>query len=78
MIGKEVFSGVYLDQKRFIWQNKFFYDYVADNEQIQIFAEINTLYSFEKKSRAVQTILLELLQVFLLVIFPVKTSQFLG
>ena len=49
MIGKEVFSGVYLDQKRFIWQNKFFYDYVADNEQIQIFAEINTLYSFEKK-----------------------------
>ena len=40
---------MFLDQKGFIWQNKFFYDYIADNEQIQIFAEIKTLYSFGKK-----------------------------
>ena len=40
----------FLDQKEFIWQNKFFYDYVADSEQFQIFAEVNTLYSFGKKS----------------------------
>jgi hypothetical protein len=49
LISKEVLSGVFLDQKGFIWQNKFFYDYIADNEQIQIFAEIKTLYSFGKK-----------------------------
>ena len=50
LISKEELSGVFLDQKGFIWQNKFFYDYVADSEQFQIFAEVNTLYSFGKKS----------------------------
>ena len=48
-IDQEEISSVFLDQKGFIWQNKFFYDYVSNNELFQIFTEVNTLYSFGKK-----------------------------
>ncbi len=77
-IDQEEISSVFLDQKGFIWQNKFFYDYVSNNEFFQIFTEVNTLYSFGKKNPVMQTILLGLLRVFLLVVSLIKTLQFLG
>ena len=77
-IDQEEISSVFLDQKGFIWQNKFFYDYVSNNELFQIFTEVNTLYSFGKKNPVMQTILLGLLRVFLLVVSLIKTLQFLG
>ena len=37
---------VFLDQKGFIWQNKFFYDYSTSNGNFQVFSELNTEYNF--------------------------------
>ena len=78
LISKEVLSGVFLDQKGFIWQNKFFYDYIADNEQIQIFAEINTLYSFGKKESSYANDSLGVAPGIFVSYFQLKTSLSLG
>ena len=39
-------NGVFLDQKGFIWQNRFFYDYTFPGEKWQLFSEINSELSF--------------------------------
>ncbi len=41
-------SGVFLDQKGFIFQNRFFYDYNI-SDQWQLFTELNAEYNFGKK-----------------------------
>lgn len=38
----EVERGVFLDQKGFTFQNRFFYDYLAPSGALQIYSEINT------------------------------------
>lgn len=42
-------NGVFLDQKGFIFQNRFFYDYSFAGGDWQLFSELNTEYNFGKK-----------------------------
>ena len=39
-------TGVFLDQKGFTWQNRFFYDYTFPGKKWQIFSELNTEFNF--------------------------------
>lgn len=49
LIDNEVENGVFLDQKGFIFQNRFFYDYSFSDGDWQLFSELNTEYNFGKK-----------------------------
>jgi hypothetical protein len=42
-------NGVFLDQKGFIFQNRFFYDHSFAGGDWQLFSELNTEYNFGKK-----------------------------
>ena len=45
-------SGVFLDQKGFTWQNRFFYDYTFPGNKWQIFTELNTELNFGDKEES--------------------------
>lgn len=49
LVDNEVENGVFLDQKGFIFQNRFFYDYSFAGGDWQLFSELNTEYNFGKK-----------------------------
>ena len=49
LVDNEVENGVFLDQKGFIFQNRFFYDYSFSGGDWQLFTELNTEYNFGKK-----------------------------
>ncbi|WP_299553943.1 hypothetical protein [Seonamhaeicola sp.] len=49
LIDNEVEDGVFLDQKGFILQNRFFYDYSFAGGDWQLFSELNTEFNFGKK-----------------------------
>lgn len=49
LVDKETSNGVYLDQKGFTFQNRFFYDIQFSNGMWQLFSELNTEYHFGKK-----------------------------
>jgi|TARA_R110002020_G_scaffold204528_2_gene408716 hypothetical protein len=42
LVDTEVEEGVFLDQKGYIWQNRFFYDYTFAGDAFQLFTELNT------------------------------------
>ncbi len=46
LLDNEVENGVFLAQDSFIWQNRYFFDYVFPGDKWQFFAELNTEYSF--------------------------------
>lgn len=46
LVENEVENGVFLDQKGFTWQNRFFYDYTFPGDEFQIFAELNSEFNF--------------------------------
>lgn len=46
LVDNETENGVFLDQKGYIWQNRFFYDYTFPGDKWQLFSEINTELSF--------------------------------
>ncbi len=46
LLDNETDNGVFLDQKGFQWQNRFFYDYVFPGEKFQLFTELNIEYNF--------------------------------
>jgi len=48
LVDNETENGVYLDQKGYIWQNRFFYDHSFDGDTWQLFAELNTEFNFGK------------------------------
>lgn len=48
LVDNESENGVFLDQKGFIFQNRFFYDYNI-SDQWQLFTELNAEYNFGKK-----------------------------
>lgn len=48
LVDNEVENGVFLDQKGFIFQNRFFYDYTFPSGDWQIFTELNSEYNFGK------------------------------
>lgn len=45
-------NGVFLDQKGFTWQNRFFYDYTFPGKKWQIFSEINSELNFGDKAES--------------------------
>ncbi len=49
LVDNESENGVFLDQKGFIFQNRFFYDYSFSGGNWQLFSELNTEYNFGKK-----------------------------
>lgn len=49
LVDNESENGVFLDQKGFIFQNRFFYDYSFAGGDWQLFSELNTEYNFGKK-----------------------------
>lgn len=49
LIDQETDGGVFLDQKGFIFQNRFFYDYNF-NSKWQLFTELNAEYNFGKEA----------------------------
>lgn len=49
LVDNEVENGVFLDQKGFIFQNRFFYDYTFPSGDWQLFTELNSEYNFGKK-----------------------------
>ena len=51
LIDQETEGGVFLDQKGFIFQNRFFYDYSFTSGDWQLFTELNTEYNFGKKAK---------------------------
>lgn len=48
LVDNETENGVFLDQKGFIWQNRFFYDYTFPDSKWQLFSELNSELSFGK------------------------------
>ena len=48
LVDNETENGVFLDQKGYIWQNRFFYDYTFPGEKWQLFSELNSELSFGK------------------------------
>lgn len=42
----ETENDIFLDQKGYTFQNRFFYDYLAPNGMIQIYSELNTEFNF--------------------------------
>ncbi len=45
-------TGVFLDQKGFTWQNRFFYDYTFPGKKWQLFTELNTELNFGDKEES--------------------------
>ena len=48
LVDNETEKGVFLDQKGYIWQNRFFYDHTFAGGKWQLFSEINSELSFGK------------------------------
>ncbi|WP_276169152.1 hypothetical protein [Zobellia alginiliquefaciens] len=52
LVDNETENGVFLDQKGFIWQNRFFYDYTFPGNKWQLFSELNSELSFGDKEES--------------------------
>ena len=52
LVDEETSNGVYLDQKGFTFQNRFFYDISFSSGKWQLFSELNTEYHFGKKEES--------------------------
>ncbi|WP_430429398.1 hypothetical protein [Maribacter litoralis] len=52
LIDNETENGVFLDQKGYIWQNRFFYDYTFPGDKWQLFSEVNSELSFGDKEES--------------------------
>mgnify|MGYP003668321752 FL=1 len=50
LVDNETENNIFLDQKGFIFQNRFFYDYTFPSGDWQIFTELNTEYNFGNKN----------------------------
>lgn len=52
LVKNERENGVFLDQKGFIWQNRFFYDYTFPDNKWQLFTELNAELNFGKAGQS--------------------------
>lgn len=52
LIKEESLNDVFLSQKGYTWQNKFFYDHLFKNQSWQLFFELNTELNFGKKEES--------------------------
>ncbi len=71
-------NGVFLDQKGFIWQNRFFYDYTFPSGDWQVFTELTTEYNFGSKSDSFANNSLNLVPGVFLSYFPSDKFTVLG
>ncbi|AXO81129.1 hypothetical protein DZC78_12280 [Olleya aquimaris] len=77
LVDKESENGVFLDQKGFTFQNRFFYDYNF-NSKWQLFTELNTEYHFGKKEDSFANNSLSLTPGLFLSYFPSSKFTVLG
>lgn len=52
LVDNESENGVFLDQKGYTWQNRFFYDYTFPGNKWQLFTELNSELHFGKKEES--------------------------
>ncbi len=52
LVDNETENNVFLDQKGFIWQNRFFYDHTFPGNKWQLFTELNSELSFGDKAES--------------------------
>ncbi|WP_397364648.1 hypothetical protein [Olleya sp. R77988] len=77
LVDNESENGVFLDQKGFIFQNRFFYDHNF-NSKWQLFTELNTEYNFGKKEDSFANNSLSLTPGLFLSYFPSSKFTVLG
>lgn len=63
-------TGVFLDQKGFTWQNRFFFDYTFPGKKWQLFTELNTEYNFGDEAESFANNSLNLVPGIFLSYFP--------
>ena len=78
LISNEVEDGVFLDQKGFTFQNRFFYDYNFAGDKWQLFTELNTEFSFGKKEESFANNSLNIVPGVFLSYFPSQNFTILG
>ncbi|WP_298900530.1 hypothetical protein [uncultured Psychroserpens sp.] len=78
LVDNETEDNVFLDQKGFIFQNRFFYDYTFPGDKWQIFTELNTEYNFGKKEDSFANNSLNLTPGVFLSYFPSQKFTILG
>lgn len=52
LVDNETENGVFLDQKGYSWQNRFFYDYTFPSGKWQLFTELNSALHFGKSGES--------------------------
>lgn len=52
LVDNESENGVFLDQKGYTWQNRFFYDYTFPGDKWQLFSELNSELHFGDKEES--------------------------
>ncbi|QXP61071.1 transporter [Olleya sp. HaHaR_3_96] len=77
LVDNESENGVFLDQKGFTFQNRFFYDYNFSSKW-QLFTELNTEYHFGKKEESFANNSLSLTPGVFLSYFPTSKFTVLG
>lgn len=78
LVDNETENSVFLDQKGFIFQNRFFYDYSFTGGKWQLFSELNTEYNFGKKEDSFANNSLRLIPGVFLSYFPSSKFTVLG
>lgn len=78
LVDNEVEDGVFLDQKGFIWQNRFFYDYSFAQGKWQLFSELNSELNFGDKADSFANNSLRLTPGLFLSYFPSSKFTVLG
>lgn len=78
LVDNESEDGVFLDQKGFTFQNRFFYDYTFPGAKWQIFSEINSEFNFGKEEDSFANNSLRLTPGVFLSYFPSSKFTVLG
>jgi len=78
LVDNETENGVFLDQKGYTWQNRFFYDYTFPSEKLQLFTELNSELHFGKAGESFANNSLTLAPGLFLSYFPSSKFTILG
>ena len=78
LVDNETENGVFLDQKGYTWQNRFFYDYTFPGEKWQLFSELNSELHFGKAGESFANNSLVLAPGLFLSYFPSSKFTILG
>ncbi len=78
LVDNETENGVFLDQKGYTWQNRFFYDYTFPGNKWQVFTELNSELHFGDKEESFANNSLSLTPGVFLSYFPSSKFTVLG